>query len=157
MPIERTATPFDDKIYSSEWRSWHDPEIPEAVDPLEVLLGRHLSGPARNKPALIADGAAVTYGPGDSVTNSVNVRTGSTLTLAGLFAFRKFMAERSIYYVVGFLTIVGTVLSLPQVGMYYGLHEWTAARTGGSTSGQCASISRSNVAAVKTNMPEFHR
>ena len=56
---------------------------------------------------------------------------GSTLTLAGLFAFRRFMAERSIYYVVGFLTIVGTVLSLPQVGMYYGLHEWTAAHTGG--------------------------
>ncbi len=56
---------------------------------------------------------------------------GSTLTLAGLFAFRRFMAERSIYYVVGFLTVVGTVLSLPQVGMYYGLHQWTAAHTGG--------------------------
>ncbi|MBI3373949.1 MAG: hypothetical protein HY017_19665 [Betaproteobacteria bacterium] len=55
----------------------------------------------------------------------------STLTLAGLFAFRRFMAERSIYYVVGFLTVVGSVLSLPQVGMYYGLHEWTAAHTGG--------------------------
>jgi hypothetical protein len=55
----------------------------------------------------------------------------STLTLAGLFAFRRFMAERSIYYVVGFLTIAGTILSLPQIGMYYGLHEWTAARTGG--------------------------
>jgi len=56
---------------------------------------------------------------------------GSSLTLVGLFVFRRFMAERSIYYVVGFLTLVGTVLSLPQIGMYYGLHEWTAARTGG--------------------------
>jgi hypothetical protein len=56
---------------------------------------------------------------------------GSALTLAGLFAFRRFMAERSIYYIVGFLTVVGTVLSLPQVGMYYGLHQWTAAHTGG--------------------------
>ena len=37
---------------------------------------------------------------------------GSTLTLAGMFLFRRFMAERSIAYVVGFLTIVGTVLSL---------------------------------------------
>ncbi|MSQ71958.1 MAG: hypothetical protein EXR27_11810 [Betaproteobacteria bacterium] len=55
----------------------------------------------------------------------------STLTLAALFAFRRFMAERSIYYVVGFLTVVGTVLSLPQIGMYYGLHQWTAAHSGG--------------------------
>lgn len=56
---------------------------------------------------------------------------GSMLTLFGLFIFRRFMAERSIFYVVGFLTLVGTILSLPSVGMYYGLHEWTAARTGG--------------------------
>jgi hypothetical protein len=55
----------------------------------------------------------------------------SVLTLFGLFLFRRFMAERSIAYVVGFLTIVGTVLALPILGMYYGLHEWTTARTGG--------------------------
>ena len=56
---------------------------------------------------------------------------GSSLTLFGLFIFRRFMAERSIFYIVGFLTVVGTILSLPSVSMYYGLHEWTAARTGG--------------------------
>ncbi len=56
---------------------------------------------------------------------------GSMLTLFGLFIFRRFMAERSIFYVVGFLTLVGTILSLPSLGMYYGLHEWTAAHTGG--------------------------
>jgi len=56
---------------------------------------------------------------------------GSTLTLAGLFLFRRFMAERSILVVVAVLTIAYTVLALPIVGMYYGLHEWTAARTGG--------------------------
>jgi len=56
---------------------------------------------------------------------------GSTLTLVGMFVFRRFMAERSIAYVVGFLTIVGTILSLPILGMYYGLHEWTARMTGG--------------------------
>jgi hypothetical protein len=55
----------------------------------------------------------------------------SFLTLAGMFIFRRFMAERSIAYVVGFLTVIGTVLSLPIIGMYYGLHEWTAAVTGG--------------------------
>jgi hypothetical protein len=56
---------------------------------------------------------------------------GSTLTLAGMFVFRRFMAERSIAYVVGFLTLVGTILAVPIVSMYYGLHEWTAGKTGG--------------------------
>ncbi|MCG3202923.1 MAG: hypothetical protein NFCOHLIN_02809 [Gammaproteobacteria bacterium] len=56
---------------------------------------------------------------------------GSTLTLVGMFIFRRFMAERSIAYVIGFLTLVGFLLSLPMVAMYYGLHEWTAAHTGG--------------------------
>lgn len=53
------------------------------------------------------------------------------LTLLGMFIFRRFMAERSIAYVVGFLTVVGSALTLPVIGMYYGLHEWTAALTGG--------------------------
>ena len=56
---------------------------------------------------------------------------GSTLTLAGMFVFRRFMAERSIAYVVGFLTVIGTILTLPIVSMFYGLHEWTAKITGG--------------------------
>lgn len=55
----------------------------------------------------------------------------SGLTLLGMFLFRRFMADHSITYIVAFLTIVGTVLMLPNLGMYYGLHEWTAARTGG--------------------------
>jgi MFS family permease len=56
---------------------------------------------------------------------------GSALTLLGMFLFRRFMAERPITYVVGFLTVIGTILALPYVGMYYGLHEWTARMTGG--------------------------
>lgn len=56
---------------------------------------------------------------------------GSTLALAGMFVFRRFMAERSIAYVVGFLTVIGTILTLPIVSMFYGLHEWTESVTGG--------------------------
>jgi hypothetical protein len=56
---------------------------------------------------------------------------GSALTLFSLFIFRRFMAEHSIAYVVGVLTIIGTIISLPNIGMYYGLHEWTAAHTNG--------------------------
>jgi len=55
----------------------------------------------------------------------------SGLTLAGMFIFRRFMAEKSIAYVVATLTIAVTFLALPIIGMYYGLHHWTAARTGG--------------------------
>ena len=55
----------------------------------------------------------------------------SVLTLFGMFIFRRFMADHSIAYIVVFLTVVGTLLSLPILGMYYGLHQWTAALTGG--------------------------
>ena len=57
--------------------------------------------------------------------------TASVFALLGIFIFRKFMARRSMAYIVGFLTIAGTILTLPNVGMYYGLHHWTAAHTGG--------------------------
>ena len=56
---------------------------------------------------------------------------GSVLTLFGMFLFRRFMADHSIAYVVGFLTLLGALLSLPYVGMVFGLHHWTAAATGG--------------------------
>ncbi|MCU0835132.1 MAG: hypothetical protein MUC77_11985 [Chromatiaceae bacterium] len=62
---------------------------------------------------------------------SVLSLVGSALTLAGMFIFRRFMAERSIAYIVVFLTLAGTFLALPILGMYHGLHEWTAAVTGG--------------------------
>ena len=55
----------------------------------------------------------------------------STLTLAGLFLFRRFMAEKSIADIVIFLTVASTLLSLPIIGMFHGLHDWTAAHTGG--------------------------
>jgi hypothetical protein len=56
---------------------------------------------------------------------------GGCLALFGMFIFRRFMAEKSVAYVIGFLTIVGALLYLPNIGMYYGLHEFTAAHTNG--------------------------
>jgi hypothetical protein len=61
---------------------------------------------------------------------------GSVLTLGGMFIFRRFMAERSIAYVIGALTIAGTILALPFLGMFYGMHEWTAMVTGGIVDAQ---------------------
>jgi hypothetical protein len=55
----------------------------------------------------------------------------SVLTLAGLVVLRPLMASRSIAYIVGLLTIAFGVLSLPNIGLYYGVQHWTAAWTGG--------------------------
>ncbi|HEX7053392.1 MAG TPA: hypothetical protein VF211_05585 [Burkholderiales bacterium] len=53
------------------------------------------------------------------------------LTLVGMFVFRRYMAEKPISSIIVMLTLAGTVLTLPNIGMYYGLHEWTARHTGG--------------------------
>ena len=67
----------------------------------------------------------------DQAFFSVLSLIGSALTLAGMFMFRRFMAERSILYVVGFLTATSFLLSMPTLGMSLGLHDWTARVTGG--------------------------
>jgi hypothetical protein len=53
------------------------------------------------------------------------------LTLAGMFALRGYMARNSIASIIVMLTVAGTLISLPNIGMFYGLHEWTARHTGG--------------------------
>ncbi len=55
----------------------------------------------------------------------------SVLALVGLVVLRPLMTRRSIAYIVALLTIVAGVLSLPNIGLYYGLHEWTARWSGG--------------------------
>jgi len=55
----------------------------------------------------------------------------SALTLLGLFIFRRYLAERSITYVIGVLTVIGALMFLPDIAMYYGFHRWTAVHTGG--------------------------
>ena len=55
----------------------------------------------------------------------------SILALIGILVFRPLMARKSIAYVVALLTIAAGVLSLPNIGLYYGVHEWTAPWTDG--------------------------
>lgn len=62
---------------------------------------------------------------------SILTLISSGLALAGMIILRPLMATRSIAYVVALLTVAAGVLSLPNLGLYYGLHEWTAQRTGG--------------------------
>lgn len=55
----------------------------------------------------------------------------SGLALAGMVLLRPLMASRSIAYLVVLLTVASGILSLPNIGLYYGVHHWTAAMTGG--------------------------
>ena len=53
------------------------------------------------------------------------------LTLVGMFWLRRFMAEKSIATIVIVLSVAGAILAMPNIGMFYGLHHWTAAHTAG--------------------------
>lgn len=55
----------------------------------------------------------------------------SLLTLVGMIVLRPMMANNSITWIVIFLTISEAILSLPNLALYYGVHEWTSAMTNG--------------------------
>ncbi|WP_425046530.1 hypothetical protein [Primorskyibacter sp. S87] len=55
----------------------------------------------------------------------------SVLTLVGMIVLRPMMASKSIADIVILLSIAAGLLSLPGIGLYYGIHNWTAAMTGG--------------------------
>jgi hypothetical protein len=55
----------------------------------------------------------------------------SGLTLFGMLVLRPLMANKSIAYVVALLTVAAGILSLPNIGLYYGVQEWTARMTNG--------------------------
>ena len=52
-------------------------------------------------------------------------QTGALLALVGMWLFAKQLTEYSAAKTLLWITIVGTLLSLPSVGLFYGLHEWT--------------------------------
>lgn len=91
-----------------------------------IFVFRAMPGPGAGQTWWMIDELAF-----DQQFLSVLALIGSTLALAGLFVFRRFMAEHSIAHVVVFLTLLTSLFYLPIVGMYFGLHHWTAAVTGG--------------------------
>jgi MFS family permease len=52
-------------------------------------------------------------------------QVSSILAIIGMFALRGWMSRRPIPYLVVFLSVYSTVMILPFIGMFYGLHEWT--------------------------------
>jgi hypothetical protein len=55
----------------------------------------------------------------------------SVLTLVGMVILRPLMASKPIVYIVVLLTLAGGILSLPNIGLYYGIQDITAPLTGG--------------------------
>ena len=59
------------------------------------------------------------------------------------------MAGRSIAYIVVLLTLAADVLAVPNIGLYYGVQEWTARLTGGVVDGRFIAIARNAPADLK--------
>ncbi len=62
---------------------------------------------------------------------SVLYLVASGLALAGMVLLRPLIAEKSIATVVALLSVAAGLLSLPNIGLYYGIQDWTAQWTGG--------------------------
>jgi hypothetical protein len=58
-------------------------------------------------------------------------QVSSVLSLVGLIVFRKTIVERPVSFTLFWVVIAGTVLYLPNIGLFFGLHEWlgVSART----------------------------
>jgi MFS family permease len=57
-------------------------------------------------------------------------QTGAIIAIAAMWMFSKQLTEYSVTAVLFWIAVAGTVLSLPNVGLIYGLHEWTEANFG---------------------------
>lgn len=55
----------------------------------------------------------------------------SLLTLIGMILLRPLFVRKSISYIIILLTLCAGILSLPNIGLYYGLHNWASSLTGG--------------------------
>jgi MFS family permease len=52
-------------------------------------------------------------------------QTAAVLAIVAMWLFSKQLTEYSVTWTLFWLVIAGAVLSLPNIGLFYGLHEWT--------------------------------
>ena len=52
-------------------------------------------------------------------------QTAAIISILAIWVFSKQLTEYPVTKVLLWLAIAGTVLLLPNVGLFYGLHEWT--------------------------------
>jgi hypothetical protein len=51
-------------------------------------------------------------------------QVSSMLSLLGLLVFRKTIVKRPVSFTLFWVVIAGTLLYLPNIGLFYGLHDW---------------------------------
>lgn len=54
----------------------------------------------------------------------VLAQIGATMAILGMWFFAKTITTKSVGMVLGWLTVIASALSLPIIGMYYGLHDF---------------------------------
>lgn len=52
-------------------------------------------------------------------------QTGAVLAIIAMWVFAKQLTEYSVTKTLFWIAIIGSLLSLPSVGLFFGLHEWT--------------------------------
>jgi hypothetical protein len=57
-------------------------------------------------------------------------QTGAVIAIAAMWLFSRQLTEYSVTTVLFWIAVAGTVLSLPNIGLYYGLADWTQAHFG---------------------------
>ncbi len=57
-------------------------------------------------------------------------QTAAIISILGLWLLRHQLTKHSVARVLFWLTLAGGVLSLPTIGLYYGIHHWTEANLG---------------------------
>ena len=57
-------------------------------------------------------------------------QTGAIIAIVAMWMFSKQLTEYSVTKVLFWIAVAGTFLSLPNIGLFYGLHEWTEATFG---------------------------
>jgi hypothetical protein len=54
----------------------------------------------------------------------VLAQVSSVLSLVGLLVFRKTIVERPVSFTLSWVVLLGTILYLPSIGLFYGANEW---------------------------------
>ncbi len=57
-------------------------------------------------------------------------QTAAIISLVAMWLLSKQLTEYSVTKVLFWLAVAGTILSLPNIGLFYGLHHWTEATFG---------------------------
>ena len=66
----------------------------------------------------------------DAAFYGVLRQTGAIIAIVAMWVFSKQLTEYSVTAVLFWIAVAGTILSLPNIGLVYGLHEWTEATFG---------------------------